>query len=150
MTKHAHLDLDYHKWTVADYHKLAGMGMFDDQRVELISGEIIHMSPIGKLHAATVKAIAALLWAAAGDSGIISVQDPVMINDHSEPEPDLAILKPNPSFYAERLPGPDDILLVIEVADSTLEKDRQVKLPLYAASGIPEYWIVNLSEEVLE
>lgn len=150
MTKYPNLELTYHQWTVADYHKLAEVGLLSDKRVELISGEIIDMSPIGKMHAATVKAVAKFFWNIIGDKAILSVQDPVTISEYSEPEPDLAILKPNDTFYAEQLPKASDVLLIVEVADTTLNKDRQVKIPLYAEALIPEYWIINLNDKVLE
>ena len=150
MTKHSDLTLSYHQWTVPDYHKLGEIGLFADQRVELLSGEIIDMSPIGKLHAATVKSLLKLFEKSLGDAWIVSVQDPIVLDDHSEPEPDVAILKPEKRFYADGLPKAADVLLVVEVADTTLQKDRLVKLPLYAEAGIPEYWIVNLIDEVLE
>ena len=150
MTKYPNLELSYHQWTVSDYHKLAETGLLSEKRVELIGGEIIDMSPVGKLHAATVKAIAKLFWGKIGDRAIVSVQDPITLNNFSEPEPDLAILKPNDSFYADQLPSASDVLLVVEAADTTLAKDRQVKIPLYAEAGIPEYWIINLNEAVLE
>jgi Uma2 family endonuclease len=150
MTKYPNLELTYHQWTVSDYHKLAEIGILSEKRVELISGEIIEMSPVGKLHAATVKAVAKLFWSKLGRQAIISVQDPIVVNEFSEPEPDLAILNHQDNFYADQLPGPADILLVVEVADTTLAKDRQVKIPLYATAGIPEYWIINLNDSVLE
>lgn len=150
MTKYPNLELTYHEWTVSDYHKLAEIGLLSEKRVELISGEIIDMSPVGKLHAATVKAIAKLLWDKIGDQAVVSVQDPIIINELSEPEPDLAILKPKENFYADQLPKASDVLLIIEVADTTLAKDRQVKIPLYSEAQIPEYWIINLTDKVLE
>jgi Uma2 family endonuclease len=150
MTKYPNLELSYHQWTVADYHKLAETGLLSEKRVELIAGEIIDMSPIGKLHAAAVNKLTQLLHQLIGEAGIVSVQNPITIHDFSEPEPDLAILKPNDSFYADQLPSASDVLLVVEVADTTLAKDRQVKIPLYSEAGIPEYWIINLNEAVLE
>lgn len=150
MTKHSNLELSYHQWTVADYHKLAEIGLLSEKRVELISGEIIDRSSIGKLHAATVNKINQVLSDLIGQNHIVSIQNPIFIDDYSEPEPDFALLKSREDFYAGQLPGPSDVLLIVEVADTTLAKDRQVKIPLYAEAQIPEYWIVNLHDEVLE
>lgn len=150
MTKLPNIELIYHEWTVADYHKMAEMGMFSDKRVELLSGEIVYMSPIGKLHAANVKNLAKLFWSIIGEKTVISVQDPIILMDDSEAEPDLAILNWHDRSYADRLPNASDVLLVVEVADTTLEKDQKLKLPLYAQAGIPEYWIINLIDETLE
>lgn len=150
MTKYPNLELTYHEWTVSDYHKLAEIGLLSEKRVELISGEIIDMSPVGKLHAATVNKLTSLLSELIVDAGIISVQNPVTINQFSEPEPDLSILKPKENFYADQLPKASDVLLIVEVADTTLAKDRQVKIPLYSEAQIPEYCIINLTDKVLE
>ena len=150
MTKSLDLDLSYHRWTVADYHKLGEVGLLSEKRVELLFGEIINRSPIGKLHAATVKQLASLFWKLVGEKTVISVQDPVVFNDYTEPEPDLAILRWRERSYADRLPNASDVLLIVEVADSTLNKDQQLKLPIYARAGIPEYWIINLVDRSLE
>lgn len=119
-------------------------------RVELINGEIIEMSPIKSPHAGTVKLLNRLLGKLLGDDVVISVQDPVELGIYSEPEPDLAILKYREDLYIHSHPQPSDVLLIIEVADSSLEKDREIKLPLYAAAGIGETWIVNLRDQQIE
>lgn len=138
-------------FTVADYHRMAETGILGaDERVELIEGEILQMSPIGSPHAACVDRFTRLLVRAAGDRAIVRVQNPVQLGDLSEPQPDLALLKPRPDFYAGAHPGPDDILLLVEVADSTLAYDRNRKLPLYARAGVPEVWIVDLDSRVIE
>jgi Uma2 family endonuclease len=139
-----------HDFSVEVYHRMGEAGLFEAQRVELIAGKIYDRSPISPKHASTVKRLANLLRAMLGEAYLLSVQDPVLINDYSEPEPDLATLRHRDDFYAESHPAPQDILLIIEVADSSLEKDRALKLPLYAEAGIPELWIVNLPGQQLE
>lgn len=137
--------------TVAEYHKMAEVGILDpDDRIELIKGEIIKMSPLNSPHTSHVKRLNALMFRLLGDRVTISVQDPITIEDHSEPEPDVALLAFSEDFYAERHPRPEDVLLLIEVADSTVAKDQQLKLPLYAEAGIKAYWIVNLVDKQLE
>ena len=138
-------------FNVEEYYQMVKAGILkEDDRVELINGEIVTMSPIGSRHAGCVKQLNALLSSQLQESAIISVQDPIQVDDYSEPEPDLAILKPRPDFYAERHPLPADVQVVIEVADTTLTYDRAVKLPLYAKAGISEVWIINLSENTVE
>lgn len=122
----------------------------EDDRVELVEGEVIEMSPIGSRHAACVGRLTKLLERLAGDRAIVWVQNPVRINDYSEPVPDVALLKRRDDFYAQGKPGPADVLLLVEVADSTLGYDRQVKVPLYARAAVPEVWVVNLPGEVIE
>ncbi|NOZ10605.1 MAG: Uma2 family endonuclease [Gammaproteobacteria bacterium] len=139
-----------HRYTVEDYHRMTAAGILrQDQRVELIKGEIIDMMPIGSHHAATVRQLSKVLGLAVGDRAIVSVQDPVILDDHSEPEPDLALLHPKEDFYASGHPRPTDVLLIIEVADSSLIFDRDVKVPLYAHQGIPEVWLFDLGTKKL-
>ncbi len=121
-----------------------------DARVELIEGEIVKMSPIGEPHAAAVDVMAEMLREALGRSVIIRVQNPIVLDDYSEPQPDIAVLKRRDDFYRHAHPRPEDVLLVIEVSDSTLEYDRQIKVPLYARASVPEVWIVNINEERVE
>jgi Uma2 family endonuclease len=138
-------------FTVAQYERMGEVGILTEaDRVELIEGEIVEMSPIGKRHAACVNRLTKLLVQAVGSSGIVSVQNPVRLDDYSEPQPDVAVLKPRADFYEQALPTPADVLLIIEVCDTTLEYDRQIKLPLYARAGIPEVWLVNLTDEQIE
>ena len=122
----------------------------EDDRVELINGEIIRMAAIGSRHAACVSRINALFSRLLAGHATISVQNPVRLGDLSEPEPDLALLLPREDFYAGAHPGPGDVLLLIEVADSSLDFDRQTKVPLYATAGIAELWIVNLAQRQVE
>lgn len=116
----------------------------EDDRVELLEGEVIAMSPIGSRHAACVNRLNALLSAHVGSAAVVSVQNLIVLDDYSEPQPDLALLQPRTDFYADSHPTPDDVLLLIEVADSSLAFDREEKLPIYAQAGIREVWIVDL------
>jgi len=140
-------------WTfsVDDYHRMLETGILgEDDRVELLQGEIVRKFPISRLHAACVSRINELFHDLLGKSATIQVQNPVQLNDSSEPEPDVTVLKRRDDFYAESLPMPADVLLLIEVADSSIDVDREVKLPLYAKAGVAEIWIVNLNEDQIE
>jgi Uma2 family endonuclease len=119
-------------------------------RVELVDGRIIDMSPIGPRHAACAIRLAKLFITSLGDRTTVSIQAPMLAGDDSEPEPDVVLLEPRSDFYAEARPTTANALLLIEVADSSLRFDRMVKLPIYAAGGIAEFWIVNLEGEVIE
>ncbi len=133
-----------HRLTVADFRRMGEVGILGpDDRVELIAGEIIDMSPIGSLHAALVRAIATALTHHVREQALLAIQDPLALTDTSQPQPDLAVLRPRADFYAAAHPGPADVLLVIEVADTTLAFDLDVKVPLYAAAGIPEAWVIE-------
>ncbi len=130
---------------------MAGAGIFaKDTRLELIEGEIVEMSPIGSRHAACVKFLSRFLNAAVGDKALVSTQDPIQLDDYSEPQPDVALLRLRDDFYRHAHPTPMDVLLIIEVADTTVEYDRLVKVPLYAKAGIKEVWLVNLPGEQIE
>ena len=122
----------------------------EDDRVELIEGEIVEIAPIGSRHGGHVNRLNRLFSQRAGDQAIVSVQNPVRLGEHSEPKPDLTLLKPRPDFYASSHPGPEDVLLVVEVAETSAAYDLEVKLPLYARAGIPEVWLVDLAEERVE
>ena len=136
---------------VEEFHRMAETGILTEKdHVELIHGEIIEISPIGSRHSSTVNRISNILKEVLGKNAIISVQNPVVIDDHNQPQPDISILKPSHNYYADRHPGPRDILLVIEVADTTRDYDREIKLPLYASAKIPEFWLVNLEKDEIE
>ena len=140
-----------HKLSVDDYHKLGEAGILDeDSRVELIEGELIDMAPIGASHMLAVNRLTRLLVRAVGDLGLVSIQNPVTLPPHSEPQPDIAVLRPRMDSRDAGLPGPADVLLLIEVADTTLAYDRGTKLRLYARAGIVECWLVNLQSGSLE
>jgi Uma2 family endonuclease len=120
----------------------------DDERVELIEGEIVEMNPIGVRHAACVRGLTRLLGRQLGDELLLDVQNPVRLDGGLEPQPDLAVIRVRD--YRDSLPGPEDVLLLIEVSDTTLAYDRNIKLPLYARFGIGEVWIVDLPGEAVE
>ena len=137
--------------TVAEYHRMGEVGILTERdRVELIEGELIAMSPIGSEHAGTVNALNRLLVQAVGERGIVAVQNPVRLDDLSEPQPDFAVLKPRADDYRRATPRSADVLLIVEVADTSLAYDRDVKRSLYARHGVPEFWIVNLAANEVE
>src|SRR5258708_7547065 len=140
------------RWfTVAEYNRMAEAGILkEDDRVELIDGEIVEMSPIGSRHAACVNRLTLMLIAQSGEHFIVSVQNPIVAGDYSEPQPDIAVLKPRDDFYESDLPRASDVLLVIEVADTTAQADRKVKSELYARAGIPEFVLINLAKDAFE
>jgi len=140
-----------YRFTVEEYRRMGEANVFlSGVRVELIEGEIVDISPIGKRHAARVEALDELLRERLRRTVNIRVQSSVQLDDHSEPEPDISVLKRRDDFYEHELPKPEDVLLLIEVSDTTLEYDSKVKVPLYAHSGIPEVWIINLKDERVE
>jgi Uma2 family endonuclease len=140
-----------HCFNVHEYHRMAEVGLLsEDSRVELIEGEIVEMSPIGSTHAGTVNRSSAFFHRKLADIVIVSVHAPVRIDDFSEPQPDLALLKPRKDFYSNSHPAPEDVLVVIEVADTSVNYDRNVKLPLYARARIPEAWLMVLRKDVIE
>ncbi len=122
----------------------------EDDRVELIEGEIVHRSPIGSRHAACVNRLTRLFTQRLKDKAIVRVQNPIHLDEHSEPQPDATLLRPDPTFYAAGHPRPEDILLVIEVGESSGEFDRQTKIPLYARAGVAEVWLVDLSAQAID
>jgi hypothetical protein len=139
-----------HRFQVADYERMVAEGILNEEdRCELIRGEIVEKMTIGDRHAACVKRLNQILSRLAGERAIVSVQDPIRLAD-SVPEPDIALLRPRADFYAEGKPGPDEVLLVIEVADASLAYDRAVKVPLYAENGIVECWLVDLNDKSVE
>lgn len=139
-----------HKLTVTDYCRLGDAGSFGvDDRVELIEGEVIDMAPIGIAHASLVDHLNDLFTRAVGDRAQVRVQNPARLETYSEPQPDLLLLKRRSDFYRTGHPEPADILLVVEVADTSLVYDRDTKIPLYARHGIPEAWLVDVVGERL-
>ncbi len=138
-------------FTVADYARMRETGILaEDDRVELIEGEVRLMSPIGPVHAAIVKRLNILLSRILPETAILSVQDPIQLNDYSEPQPDLAVLQYRTDFYAHAHPVADDVLLVIEVADTTIDYDRDEKLPRYAQAHIAEAWLIDVNQLTVE
>ncbi|MBA2713786.1 MAG: Uma2 family endonuclease [Rubrobacteraceae bacterium] len=124
--------------------------LHEDDRVELIGGEIVEMNPIGGRHAKCVTELTRVLISLVGDDVRVSPQNPVKLDDHEEPQPDVAVLRTGERYQAGALPTPEDVLLLIEVSDTSLAYDREVKLPLYASSGIAEVWLVDLKGGIIE
>ncbi|QPK61772.1 Uma2 family endonuclease [Methylomonas sp. LL1] len=140
-----------HLTDIAEWHRMGEAGIFPpESHMELIEGEILHMAPIGFNHAGHLNRLNRLFNRLLDDQVVISVQNPLQLDDLSEPEPDFVLLKPEASFYTTRYPTAADVLLLIEVSDTTLRFDRNQKLRLYAGHNITEYWIVNLIDDCLE
>ena len=138
-------------FTVGDYHRMAETGVLrQDARVELLDGQVVEMSPIGSRHAGCVFHLNQMLFGALAGRAGVNVQNPVVLDDHSEPQPDITVLKLRSDWYTTAHPGPADVLLLIEVMDTTAERDREMKTPLYARSGIAEVWLVDLDADVIE
>lgn len=137
--------------TTHDFHRMGEAGVFsEDDRIELIEGELIDMAPIGSLHAGTVMRLTRLFNHALGGRAILSLQNPILLAEQSEPQPDVAVLRNRADFYRNSHPVPKDVLLLVEIADTSLSYDRDVKIPLYARHGIPEVWLVDLGARNVE
>ncbi|HWP36634.1 MAG TPA: Uma2 family endonuclease [Gemmatimonadales bacterium] len=135
--------------TVEDYYRLAELGILgEDDRVELLDGQIVEMTPIGPRHVHCVNWLNTALVRLAGDRATVSPQNPVIISKRGVPQPDLVLLKPRPRRDAP-LPTVQDVLLVIEVSDTTVGYDRDIKVPLYARARIPEVWLVDLPDDCI-
>jgi Uma2 family endonuclease len=140
-----------HRFTVKEYYRMAETGVLrPDARVELLNGEIIDMSPIGPFHGGVTNYLNELFTAAAKGRWLTTVQNPVRLDDRSEPQPDVMLLKPSPDYYRRRHPQAADVFLLVEVADSSLTTDREDKIPAYGRAGIAEVWIVDLNELAVE
>jgi len=140
-----------HRFTVQDYYRMAESGVLrPDARVELLDGQIIDMSPIGPFHSGVVGRLTSLFVSLANKRWLVLAQSPLCLDEHSEPQPDVMLLKPAGDDYTTQHPRPGDVFLVIEVADSTLDFDREEKLPAYGRAGIAEVWIINLVDRVVE
>ncbi len=140
------------RFTVDDYHRMAEAGILsEDTRVELLDGEIIEMAPIGNRHAAAVRRLIHLFSPLAASSAVVvDVQDPVRLGSHSEPQPDVALLRARPDLYTASAPTAADVLLIVEIMESSAAYDRQVKLPLYAEAGVSEVWLVDLQAQTVD
>jgi len=137
-----------HRFTIDDLERMVRAGILrEDARVELIEGELLDMNPIGWAHQACVNRLTEALVRSLSGRAIVQPQGPVRLSERSLPQPDLALLRPRPDFYAHGGPGPADVLLLVEVSDTTLAYDRDVKVPLYAQAGISEVWLVDLAGE---
>ncbi len=140
-----------HAFTVGEYYRMVEAEILtEEDRVELIAGQIVAMSPIGSRHAACVKRLNLLMGRMVGDSMLIGVQDPIALDAYSAPEPDLVLLRPRADFYAAAHPSAVDVLLAVEAADTSVDYDREVKLPLYAQAGLPEAWLIDLQKGRIE
>jgi Uma2 family endonuclease len=140
-----------HRFSVEDYYRMAETGVLrSDARVELLDGQIIDMSPIGPFHGGVTRFLIEFFAAASKKRWITAAQNPVRLNDHSEPQPDLMLLKWSAGYYKKRQPTPKDVFLLVEISDTSLERDQEEKLPAYARSGVAEVWIVDLNEQVIE
>ena len=140
-----------HPLTVEFYLQMLKQGILqEDDRVELLNGEIFDMSPVGSSHAAVVDRLNFWLSQAAGVSAIVRIQSPIRLSNYAMPEPDVTLLRPRPDFYADAHPGPEDVLLIVEVSDTSLAYDTERKLPADGAAGILEVWIVNLNADCID
>lgn len=140
-----------HRFSAEDFQRLGELGFFaEDDRVELINGEILDMAPIGSNHAGLVTQLTQWLVSRLGNAALVSPQNPVRLADDVEVYPDRVLLKPDRTFYRERIPTAGDVLLVIEVAQSSLRYDREIKVPLYAEHRIPEVWLFDLRDDKME
>ena len=138
-------------FTVRDFYQMAEAGILrEDDRVELLAGEIVEMTPIGSRHAACVRQLQRAFHDQPWEAAIVSVQNPVRLDDHSEPQPDITVIRFRSDFYRDAHPGPNDVLLIVEVADTSADIDREVKVPLYARAGIPEVWVVDLAARAVD
>ena len=139
------------RFSISEYYRMAEAGILgEDERVELVEGVIVEMAAMVSHHAACADRLNQYLNRLVGKEVLVRVQSPIRLDGASEPEPDLALLKPREDFYSSEHPGPGDVLLVVEVSDTSAEYDVEVKLPLYARAGIPETWLVNLTTETVE
>jgi Uma2 family endonuclease len=139
-------------FTVSEYYRMYTTGILsEDERVELLKGEIIQMTPIGSQHAACVNRLNSLFASlATAQKAVVAVQNPLHLDDYSEPQTDLVLARFQPDYYATQHPTPQDVLLLVEVCDTSEDYDRTVKLPLYALASIPEVWLVDLTRQHLE
>ncbi|MGI8551973.1 MAG: Uma2 family endonuclease [Dehalococcoidia bacterium] len=136
------------RFSVDEYHQMGEAGILtEDERVELLNGEILEMAPISSWHAACVWFVTDWFITHLGTRAMVWTQNPIRLGFDAEPEPDIALLRPRRDRYAPRLPGPLDVLLVIEIAETSLRHDSDVKVPRYAEAGIPEVWLVDLKAE---
>jgi Uma2 family endonuclease len=140
-----------HRLSVADFQRMIYAGILhEDERIELIVGDLINMAPIGSEHASVIDWLTRMLILATGQSAIVRVQSPLLLDDYSQPQPDVLVLQAREDFYRHAHPRPDDVLLLIEVADTSVRFDRDVKIPLYAKCGVPEVWLLDLGKKCVE
>lgn len=134
------------RWSVQDYHRMVETGILQpDEHVELIEGQIFQMAPKGPVHSAVITRIGRILGAQLGERVLLRFQDPIHLSDDSEPEPDIAVVHPHPLDYEDHHPTPEEVYFLIEVADRTMKRDKDLKAPVYARSNIQEYWILDVN-----
>lgn len=144
------LHLPRRRFTAAEYHQMVEAGILaEDDRVELINGEIIELPPIGRCHAAILFRLTELFVHRFSDVALVGSQNPIQLSEDAEPQPDLTLVRRRSDFYDSGLPRPDDIFLVVEVSDTSVTYDRRLKIPLYGRSGIPEAWLIDLHQEAI-
>ncbi|MCC6848647.1 MAG: Uma2 family endonuclease [Deltaproteobacteria bacterium] len=140
-----------HRFTIDEYHRMGEAGIFhEDSRVELIEGDVFHMCPIGTRHTGGVNRLNALFTRRLGSRVVVSVQNPVILDDFSEPQPDCTILAFRSDYYEGAHPRPSDVLLAIEVADSSVSYDRRIKSSLYARKHVRELWLIDIPGKAIE
>ncbi|MGZ8219557.1 Uma2 family endonuclease [Methylomagnum sp.] len=145
------VQMPHFKLTVDDFYRMGEAGIFKaDDRIELIEGELIDMAPIGSFHAGLNNRISRWMARLLGDKATPWTQSPIRLSRNSAPQPDFALLRYRSDDYAKSLPTAADVLLLVEVADSTIRSDREVKAPLYARHGVPEYWLIDLPTRCIE
>ncbi len=139
-----------HRFSVADYHRMGEAGILDeDDRVELLEGQVVEMAPIGPGHADRVDRLIELFVLSFSEVAFVRSQNPILLDPYSEPQPDLALVRRRPGGYAAHHPTPEDVLLLVEVSEGSAPSDRRRKVPLYARHGIPEVWLVSLPEQTV-
>ena len=142
--------LDIRLLTVQEYHRMAEIGILNEgERVELLAGQIVKMAAKGTAHSASVTRTEKLVNNRLGNRVLVRLQDPVRLNDNSEPEPDIALVVPDPLYYEDHHPTPSEVYLIIEVADRTLKTDLGIKATIYALSGIADYWVLDVNNRQL-
>jgi Uma2 family endonuclease len=145
------IELPRTRFSIDQFHRMGEAGVLDrGERYELLDGAIVTMSPIGPRHAARARFLNRILSEAFSGRAIVDMQNPVILSDHSEPQPDVVLLKWRDDYYENRHPVPDDILLMSEIGDTTAPLDRHVKMPLYAEAGVQELWLVNLQNDEID
>jgi Uma2 family endonuclease len=151
MTMSTEIDLNRKLFTVEEFQRIEDAGIFHpDSRHELIRGEIIAMPNPSRRHSGRVNKLNRVFTSKLGESVIVCIQNGMFVNDMSEPKPDVVICKPLPELFGPFEPAPEDVLLLVEIADTSIRYDTRIKAPLYAEGGIPEYWILNIPDDVLE
>lgn len=149
METKSRVEVERRRFTAEEYHRMGEAGVFGEgERVELIEGEVVALNPIGGRHAMCVRELTWLIGRRLSEEFRLDVQNPVGLEENWEPQPDLAVIRTRD--YADELPGAGDILILIEVSDTTLRYDREIKLPFYAKTGIPEVWIADPANETME